>query len=176
MPDIYEDTRQQQGKHEAKSKWFEAHGVAVERRALATGDYERADGTSNVLVDTKRSIDELAMDVGRDHARFVRELDRARDAGCRLVVLVEVAHPYHALDDVARWYPLPCRKCRWRGSGCNPRSRGKCLMHPRKPMQGPTVVRICRSLERDHGCRFEFVHPRCAALRICELLGLEVEK
>lgn len=173
MPQIYEDTRQKPGKHEYKRKWFEEHGVSVERRALATGDYERADGLSNVLVDTKRSISELAMDVGRDHTRFVRELDRARDAGCRLVVLVEVSHPYHVLDDVARWTPTPCKKCRWRGSGCNPHARGRCLMYARKPMQGPTVVSICKGLERDHGCRFEFVHPFGAARRICELLGID---
>lgn len=172
MADIFEDTRQKPGKHEQKRRWFEGHGVEVERRALATGDYERADGLSNVLVDTKRSIDELAMDVGRDHERFVRELDRASASGCRLVVLVEVGAPYRELADVAKWYPQPCRRCQHRGAGCEPRSGGRCRRFRRKPMQGPTLLSILRSLERDHGCRFEFCHPLHAAERICELLGV----
>lgn len=174
MPTIYEDTRQKLGKHEGKRKWFAAHGVEVERRALATGDYERADGQSNVLVDTKRSLDEVAMDVGRDHARFVRELDRARDAGCRLVVLIECGAPYKELGDVARWYPMPCRRCERRGHMCEPRSQGRCARFKRKPMQGPTLLSIMRALEERHGCRFEIVHPAHAAARICELLGIEV--
>ena len=175
MPDIYEDSRQKAGKHENKRKWFEAHGVSIERRALATGDYERADGLSNVLVDTKRSIDEVAQDVGRDHARFVRELDRARDAGCRLVILIETSTPYRTVDDVAKWYPQPCRRCQFRGHWCEPRSSGRCGRYKRKPMQGPTLLSIMRSLEEVHGCRFELCHPAHAAARICELLGVNHE-
>lgn len=175
MPDIYEDSRQKVGKHERKRLWFEAHGIEVERRKLGTGDYERADGASNVLIDTKRSLDEVAMDVGRDHARFVRELDRARDAGCRLVVLIECGAPYKELDDVARWYPQPCRKCQYRSSWCEPRAHGRCGRFKRKPMQGPTLLSIMQTLERTHGCRFEIVHPASAARRICELLGVKYE-
>lgn len=176
MPDIYEDSRQKVGKHERKRLWFESHGIEVARRKLDTGDYERADGASNVLIDTKRSLDEVAMDVGRDHARFVRELDRARDAGCRLVVLIECGAPYRELDDVARWYPQPCRKCQYRSSWCEPRTHGRCGRFKRKPMQGTTLLSIMRTLERTHGCRFEIVHPAHAARRICELLGVEVRE
>ena len=94
MAKIYEDTRQQSGKHENKARWWEGHGVEVERAKLDFGDYMAADGSSNIVVDTKRSIDEVAMDCGRDHARFVREMERAKAAGCRLVVLIEVGRPY----------------------------------------------------------------------------------
>lgn len=176
MPTVWEDTRQQVGKHENKRRWFKAHGVEVKRKKLETGDYERADGASNILIDTKRSLDEVSMDVGRDHARFARELDRARDAGCRLVVLIEVGAPYKSLDDVARWYPMPCRRCELRGHFCEPRSQGRCHRFKRKPMQGPTLLRIMRTLEERHGCRFEIVHPAHSAARICELLGIEVSK
>ena len=57
---IYEDSRQQAGKHEAKHAWFAAHGIELVRKKLDTGDYA-TDG-SNVLVDTKRNIAEVAMD------------------------------------------------------------------------------------------------------------------
>lgn len=172
MP-ILEDTRQQVhhgDKHANKHRWWDSHGVTYERRKLDFGDYS-FDG-SNVVVDTKRSLDEVAQNVGRDHERFVRELDKARDAGCRLVILVEVGAPYVRLDDVARWYPQPCRKCQMRGSSCNPRAGGRCRRFKRKPMQGPTLLSIMRGLERDHSCRFELCHPAHSAQRICELLGV----
>lgn len=176
MAELLIDTRQKRGKHVNIDRWLDAHGVTYEYRALPTGDYERADGTSNVLVDTKRGLDEVASNVGRDHARFVRELDRARDAGCRLVVLIEACAPYMTMGAIARWRPQPCRRCRLRGSACDPASGGRCARFKRKPMQGPTLLRIMRSLERDHGCRFELCHPARSAARICELLGLEVER
>lgn len=176
MPDIWEDTRQQRGKHEAKRAWFEAHGVEVERRKLDTGDYERVDGTSNILVDTKRSISELSMDCGRDHARFVRELDSARDAGCRLVILTEVGWPYKCAADVARWTNDACKRCDERRMGrCEPLVSIGCRKFRHKPMTGATLAKIMARLEQDHGCRFEFVHPAQAARRICELLGVRYE-
>lgn len=174
-PLIYCDTRQQAGKHVNIDRWLAAHGVPFEYRALKTGDYMRADGTSNIYIDTKRGLDEVAQNVGRDHARFVRELDRARDDGCRLVVLIEVGAPYTTLDSIARWKPQPCRRCVLRGNQCDPLANAHCQRLKRKPMQGPTLLRIMRSLERDHGCRFELCHPAHSAERICELLGLEVK-
>lgn len=172
MPTIIEDTRQHAGKHENKSRWWAAHGVDVRREKLGFGDY-LADG-SNVVVDTKRSIGEVAMDCGRDHARFVREMERARDAGYRLVILVEVGGRYRTTADVAHWASDGCRKrCdRYRMHTCDPLVSTSCTRYRRKPMQGPTLARIMRHMEEDHGCRFEFCRPSSAAQRICELLGV----
>jgi len=76
---IVEDTRQKVGKHGLKNAWWAAHGVDVVRRKLDFGDYLY--GPSNVVVDTKQDLMALAMDLGRDHARFVRECERAAGAG-----------------------------------------------------------------------------------------------
>lgn len=172
MPTIIEDTRQQAGKHENKARWWAAHGVEVVRRKLDFGDYS-VEG-SNVVVDTKRSIGEVAMDCGRDHARFAREMERAREAGCRLVILVEVGGPYHSTEDVSRWVSDACKKrCdRYRMRTCDPLVSTSCTRWRRKPMQGPTLAKIMDRMERDHGCRFEFCRPSKAAQRICELLGV----
>lgn len=168
---LYEDTRQQLGKHEAKRLWFEAHGIEVVRKKLDAGDY--AADHSNLLVDTKRGLSEVAMDVGRDHARFAREMERARDAGCRLVVLVEVGYPYRSTEDVARWVNDACKRCdRHRQHLCDPMAGGRCQRYRRKPMRGTTVAKIIEAMERDYGCRFEYVNPRYSARRICELLGV----
>lgn len=177
MQKIIEDTRQQiahDDKHTAKHAWWKRHGIEVVRTKLDAGDY-MAEG-SNILVDTKRSISEVAMNVGRDHKRFVRELDRAAEAGCRLVVLIEAGAPYRELEDIRRWTAVPCQKCdRRRAGACIPHSSMGCHRFRSKPMQGPTVYRIMKTLEADHGCRFELVHPAAAAGRICELLGVEVD-
>lgn len=175
VPTIYEDTRQQAGKHENKNRWWAAHGVTIVRRKLDFGDYA-TDG-SNVIVDTKRSIAEVAMDCGRDHDRFVREMERAREAGYRLVVLAEVGGPYKSTDDVRKWVSEACRKrCeRYRMRTCDPLMSTSCTAWRRKPMQGPTLMRIMRTMESTYGCRFEFCPPARSALRICELLGVDYE-
>ena len=172
---IYEDTRQQEGKHGTKHEWFERHGIELVRKKLDFGDY-MVDG-SNVSVDTKSGIAELAMDVGRDHDRFVREIERASEAGYRLVILVECGAPYRSIEDVAKWTNIACRRCDYyRRLICDPAAGGRCKKYKRKPMRGTTVSKIVQSIAREHGCRFEFVHPAHAAMRICELLGVSYER
>lgn len=177
MIQIIEDTRQQTShgdKHVNKHVWWAAHGIEVERRKVDFGDYVRADGASNIAVDTKRSIEEVAQNIGRDHARFVRELERARDAGWRLVILIEVGRPYKDVNDINGWTSGACRRCTYyRSHQCKPHGEWWCRMHSRKPMQGTTVVRIMRELERKYGCRFEVCPPSMSARRICELLGVD---
>ncbi len=171
---IYEDTRQREGKHEAKRAWFEAHGIEVVRKKLDTGDY--ATDQSNILIDTKRNLAEVAMDVGRDHDRFAREMERTRAAGCRLVVLVEVGFPYRSTEDVTKWVNDTCRRCDYfRRVLCDPNASGRCRKFRSKPMRGSTMAKIIQSMERDYGCRFEYVNPRYSARRICELLGVSYE-
>lgn len=167
---LYEDTRQQRGKHEAKNLWWAAHGVTVVRKKLEFGDYMT--NTSNVSVDTKRNIQEVAMDCGKDHARFVREMERARDAGYRLVVLTEVGGGYHGIADVVRWTNDVCKRCaNHRRGACDP-MRDRCARFKRKPMTGVTLSRIMGTLEAEHSCRFEFVQPSMAGKAVCDLLGV----
>lgn len=170
---VTEDSRQQQGKHTHIAAWMEAHGVAFEQRsrALPFGDYV-SDNGSNVAVDTKKDIQELVMDVGRDHDRFVRECERARDAGFRLVVLVESSARYNDRLELARWVSDVCRRCR----RCDPRLSVRCRRYRARPMQGATLAKIVDALERRHGVRFEFVSRAQCARRICELLGEEVSE
>lgn len=171
---IYEDTRQQVArgdKHAAKHAWWAAHGIDVVRVKLDFGDYAR-DG-SNIAVDTKKGLVEVAADVGREHARFARECDRARDAGWRLVVLVEESRRFGSVRDVAGWMNAACLRCpQRRGRACDPRSQSSCLRYRRKPMQGVQVARTMASMEGAHGFRWQFCEPGDAARSICEILGV----
>lgn len=172
---ITTDTRQQAGKHVHKDRWFEEHGVETVRAKLDFGDY-MVEG-SNVSVDTKRDVAEVAANIGgRQHARFKRECQRAQAAGCRLVVLVENLNGYGSVQDVRSWTNSHCSRCIHAARmACDPRdASGACPRHgTKKPIQGPRLAKAMETMERRYGVRFEFCHPRDAARRICELLGVD---
>lgn len=174
---IIEDTRQQAHKHDAKHQWWDEHGVEWRERAeaLPFGDY-MAEG-SNVCVDTKRSLAELAQNLGRDHRRFAAECDRAREAGYRLVVLVD-APGFATAEDVAGWTNDHCAHCKYLRMGrCDPHSSGRCMRHRTvKPMQGERLASTMRKTEEHHGVRFALCEPADAARAICELLGVEYDE
>lgn len=165
---IIEDSRQKDGKHRHIESWMRAHGVEFEPRASALdfGDYIREG--SNISVDTKKDVQEVVCDIGRDHARFVRELERARAAGWRLVVLVEQHPEYNDREKLADWVPYQCKRC---GRCDDPSTATRCSRYRFKPMQGTTVARTLKTLERKHGCVFEFCRKQDTARRICEILG-----
>lgn len=175
---IWEDSRQQikpVDKHAKKHRWWKSHGVAIERKKLDFADYIRADGMSNIAIDTKANLQEIAGNLGKDHDRVVREVERANKAGFRLVFLVEVGGNYKCVDDVFRWTNDVCVRCQhYRAGICKP-PRTRCIRFKRRPMTGATLAKIMHSMERDHGCIFEFIHPMMAAKRICDLLGVEYE-
>lgn len=177
MSIIYEDTRQQAGKHEAKHEWWAAHGVTLERRRLDTGDYMR-DG-SNVTVDTKKGLEEIAQNIGgRSHRRFSEECKRAQRDGLRLVVLVENVGGFSSLRDVPRWTNTHCVKCSVRkAANCNPRDlKGKCAKHgTKKPIQGEQLCRAMATMTKRYGVVFDFCTPQDAARRVCEYLGVQYD-
>lgn len=172
------DTRQQEGKHVHKDEWFAVHGVQTERTKLDFGDY-MTDG-SNISVDTKRNISEIAQNInGKNHDRFKRECQRAADAGCLLVVLVENRDGARSIKDVVRWTNDHCRACANRvRRACNPHDVStKCLRHgTMKPIQGPRLAKAMKTMEKRYGVRFEFCDPSESARRICELLGVTYEQ
>lgn len=89
---IIEDTRNQVGKHKAINAYLEAAGHKVVRSKLLVGDYQIAN-QGKIVIDTKKDVVELAMDMFRDHARFRRECELAQNAGITLIVLTEEELP-----------------------------------------------------------------------------------
>lgn len=94
------DSREKKNEHILR--YFDRHGIDYEVRKLDVGDYMFDGGA--ISVDTKRSIDELAANMlnPKDHARFLREVKRARQIGVNLVVLVE-SNKYKSIPDLAAW-------------------------------------------------------------------------
>ena len=180
---LYEDTLNQKGKHEIKHEWLSAHGVEVVRTRFdgnhlvpwSFGDYCTDD--SNIVIDTKASIAEVSANWGREHSRFKREMQRANDGGCVLVILIET-NEAACIDDVKRWCNTHCVKCKHRGKPCEPRDRDEiCIRHgTKKPLQGDTIAKQMATIQANRFVRFEFAKPEESARRICELLGVKYER
>lgn len=100
---IYQDTRQQKGKHRNIESYFSRNGIEVVNVKLDVGDY-MSDENPNITIDTKYGLDELAKNLTNkaDHARFMREVRRAYAAQITLIVLVEHRGIKDA-NDVLRW-------------------------------------------------------------------------
>lgn len=170
-PGLVCDTRQHDGKHGHVDGWLAAHGVPFAYRKVDFGDYIRDDDMSNISVDTKKDVQELAGNVGRDHARLVREIERANAAGWRLWFVVEEHPEYNDRRKLATWVSRVCRSCR----RCDP-LESKCRVRRFKPMNGPTLAKIVARLESDHAARFLFCDRKDTARVICDLLGVRYER
>lgn len=67
---------------------FDSNGISYETSKLLFGDYMDF-SRPQIVVDRKQNIAELAKNCTTDHARFASELERAKKAGSRLIILVE---------------------------------------------------------------------------------------
>ena len=152
------DTRQQKGRHEVKHAAFREAGYRLLSTKLPFGDYRLVGGTW--CVDTKRDVLELAGNVCGQHARFVRELSGARDAGYRLFVLVENSDGITDLASLRTWL--------------NPRTNINLRKGLKPPVQGDRLAKACETMERRYGATFLFCAPEEAGRRVIEILESEV--
>ena len=146
---IIEDTRQQDGKHDIKHSWFVSHDISLIRSKLPFGDYAPV---PKISIDTKRNIDEIAGNIcGREHKRFINECKAARDAGCKLIVLVENDLNIRDLSQVHTW--------------TNPRSA-----YSDGCVQGPRLQKAMETIQGRYDVTFMFCSPEESAQIITELL------
>lgn len=151
---LLEDTRQKVGKHELKREWWARRGIRLIRSKLVFGDYCLP---PEVVVDTKASIYELAYDIDHDHARFKREIVGARDAGVRLVVLVENEFEVRTLADLAAWDEPPTHFAARKGA--------------KRRISGARLAHACSTMGERYGVRFEFCAPGESAEKVLEILS-----
>ena len=126
---IISDTRQQEGKHEAKLAYFKAQGYKVVRTKLFVGDYARLDNQT-IAIDTKKDFLELCGNVcGNQHERFRDECKRAKECGIQLIVLREEIPPH---GNLAEWHS------------------------PRTKVKGETLAKCLRTMQERYGVKFGF--------------------
>lgn len=146
------DSNQKQGQHKLKHEHFEAVGVVSYRLRLPFGDYALA---PSIVVDTKADIYELANNIDVEHDRFRAECIRARDAGCRLIILVENRDNVQCLADLERWTESDAHFRMRRG---------------KQRISGKRLARACATMHERYGVEFMFCTPEQAGPLIIELL------
>lgn len=148
---IYQDTRQQKGKHLNIESYFSRNGIEVVNVKLDVGDY-MSDENPKITVDTKYGLDELEKNLTNreDHARFMREVRRAYAARITLIVLVE-QRGIKGTNDVLRW-------------------RSK-----HSPVTGAALVREMFRIQMAYGVKFLFCDKLSTGRRIMEILKGESE-
>lgn len=132
---------------------FESQGIKHFVSKLPVGDYINLDNPK-IAIDRKQSLAEVAVNVGQDHARFKRELERAQEYGIHLIFLVEHGGTIKTLEDVQNWN--------------NPRLKE----HP-LALTGPRLYKIMLTMQNKYGIEWLFCDKRCTGKRIIELLTNE---
>ena len=139
---IIEDTRNQAGKHRNIKSQLAKLGHQVVRSKLYVGDYQLA-SRGDIVIDTKKDMLELAMDLCRDHVRFRKECEKARDAGIKLVILTEEELPVGGL---ANW-----QSPKWKTDGAN-HKRGD----PISQVKPETLYKQIHTMASRYGVDFRF--------------------
>ena len=87
------DTREQMT--DRLKERIESAGIPYERKKLNYGDYSAKcdvyDLSTEVVIERKMNLDELAMCFGTQRKRFEREFERVKEAGATIYLLVENA-------------------------------------------------------------------------------------
>lgn len=134
-------------------KYFDSIGLTHETTKLLIGDYMDFN-RPQIVVDRKQNIAELAKNCTSDHERFRRELERAKKAGCTLVVLVE-QNRYRDRDEWIRVGTIEDLML-WES--------------PHTTIRGEKVYRVLRSWMARYPLRVEFCDKRSTGRRIYEII------
>lgn len=130
---------------------FERQGIPYISSKLFAGDYQNLDNP-RILVDRKQNLTELCGNVTQGHDRFVRELERAKSNGFRLIILVEHGYGINCLDDVKKWY--------------NPR-----LKVNKSATKGITLFKILWKMQEKYGFELVFCDKKDTGKKIIELIA-----
>lgn len=129
---------------------FEKQGVTVIRSKLYVGDYQKLENPM-LVIDRKQNLNEICNNVVQEHKRFTSELQRAKDVGIHVVVLIEHSRNIRVLDDVRHWV--------------NPRLKVSPMA-----VSGERLFRILFTIEKHYGCEFRFCEKKDTGKRILEIL------
>lgn len=139
------DSREKKNAH--IKEYFDKKGIPYTVRKLDVGDYCIEDNTG-LVIDRKKDLGELCINLMNrdDHARFWREVRRAKETGIKLIVLCEHGGKVKDIKSVSQWNS--------KYSGVS----GRALMEE--------IYRVHIA----YGVEFLFCSKRSTARRIIELL------
>lgn len=146
---IIEDTRQQPTKNAHIRLQLEKLGYKVERSKMYVGDYQFAD-SGKVVVDTKKDLQEVCGNLTQQHERFKEECVRAKEAGIRLVILIQDQR-IQSLNEVPSWY-------NWR------------LKQNKFALTGKKLYRIMATMVERYGVEWQFTTRAKVGERVVDIL------
>lgn len=149
-PVIQIDTREKPRAIRRIIQAFEDAGVAYISSKLYVGDYQRLDN-GLLVVDRKQNLAEIATNLTQQHERFRAELERAKKAKIRVIVLCEHGGQIRTLEDVAEWK--------------NPR-----LRESPGAITGERMAKIMRTMSERYGVEWRFCDKRQTGRKILEIL------
>lgn len=144
---IQVDSREQ--KYDHVTRYFDSKGVKWVKSKCVVGDYVNLENPM-VVIDRKKDLQEVVGNVTTQHARFVRELELAKDLGFKLIILIEEPN-IETLGDVPRWYNWRLKK--------NP-----------KAVSGKKLYKIMTTMQEKYGVIWLFTTKQNCGKRILELL------
>ena len=151
MSRIISDTREKKNQHVLK--YFEEHGVDYIVRKLDYGDYQDEEHTE-ICIDRKQNIAELAKNCTVEAERFKRELERAQRANSRLVILVE----QNRYKDRDEWVQV------------NDIADLMLWSNPHTTIRGEKVFRVLSAWVNKYDIEVRFCDKRVTGRKILEIL------
>lgn len=153
---IQVDTREQANTHVLRE--FDRQGIEYYDEMLNFGDYWNPE--TNIVVERKKNLIELAGNCGKGHQRFKSELERLGASTAKMYIVIEQDFDYNKLDE---WI--------------NPRGRvkhrklAKGVVKIIRPMSGAQMKKICDKWLEKHNIEFVFVPKKESGKTIVEILG-----
>lgn len=130
---------------------FDRQKVPYYISKLYVGDYMNL-SNPRLIIDRKQNLSEVYSNLCQQHKRFAAELQRANEAGIKLIILVEHGCGIKTLEDVKGWY--------------NPR-----LKVSPYAWDGLRLFKVMYTIQNKYGVEFLFCDKRQTGKRIIELLG-----
>ena len=144
--EIYEiDTRDRKDAY--ITDYFDKHGIKYIRTKLYVGDVKLLNSTK-VIVDLKANAVELAHNIcSKDHLRLVREINRAKEIGCKKFIFLIKDNKIKTREDLINW-----------SSSCT-------------KVKGSTLYKAMCTMSKKYGCSFIFTSKENAPKKLIELLN-----
>lgn len=145
---IIVDTREKG--HKSILKYFDEHNVDYIVSKLDYGDYMLYKN-NNVVIDRKDSLTELAHNLcsTTEHERIKREIQRAKDDGCKDFIFLISESKIKSLEDIKNW------------------------SSPHTKVKGSTLLKIMQTMKERYGVRFIICPRREMGEKILKLLKNE---
>ena len=143
---IIVDTREKKNAHILK--YFITHDIDYRLQKMDVADYQ-IEGKDNLVVDRKQNLDELTRNLMNrsDHARFWKEVRRAKERNIKLIVLCEHGGQIKDIKSVAAW------------------------QSKYSPVSGRALMDEIYRVHIAYGVEFLFCDKRSTGRRIIEILG-----